>query len=316
MNSTPRFSVVIPVCNASGYIRQALRSVALARGAEFLDYVFVQDDGSDDETVRAAESAFSEFCLSGVVLRNGRRLGIEETRRRACEAVESPVIMFVDADTVVRRDRFVEALHLLTEPTVSLVGGDIHSGFLQGAGEIGQRIRFPVAGADIAAASLFFNPIPACVSSWRRSALDEVQQLHASAGEDWLFAHRVIQAFGHSSVANTGSILSERRLQAVSRDSDSLGDPMPGMFSEVLLQAIKLDATQAEIELHAKVAGQRDVLSASLPIAEVKQWRAWADKLMGHARASNFVPEAVSRCIQQISCELERPRDSWVAVCA
>jgi hypothetical protein len=306
MSQVSRFSVVIPAFNASRFVRDALRSVACARGGEDLDYVFVMDDGSTDDTAQIAEDALSEYCLPGVVLRSDRNLGSGETRRRACELVESPVVMCVDADDLVCRNRFVDALHKLSEPGVILVGGDV----LPSAGEVAtdgvRRTAYPEAGPDIAAASLFFSPVWSGTISFRRAALEAVQMPIESAGSDWLFTHRVIQAFGPGAVANTGSVLiNHRQTSAQARQGYGIENVLLlPVWSEILSGAIGLNPSPAELSLHTRYS-TRHLASAAHPLdAEHAQWLDWAHKLLIHAVAADYVPAAVSRRIAKINAEL------------
>lgn len=305
MSSTPRFSVVIPAYNASRFIREAIRSVALARGADFLDYVFVLDDGSTDDTIAVARAALSDFCLPGVVLLNGVNLGVGETRRRAYEAVESPVIMCVDADDLVRRDRFVDALQKLADPMVMLVGGDVLPFYESGPSNF-CRTRLPVAGHDILAANLFFCPIWSGASSFRRSVLNSIHHPVEPIGEDWLFAHRVIQAFGPGAVANTGSVLIEHRRYPTQVTSSPIADTtsLHAVWSEILSESLGLHALPSELELHAKYSPYYFAPTPSPTAADMALWFDWTDKLIDHAVAANYAPVAVSRRIHQINAEL------------
>lgn len=304
--SSSRFSVVMPAFNAEAYIRDALRTVAMAQGGELLDYVFVVDDASTDRTASEAKAAFSDFCLPGVVLPNARNLGVGESRRYAIDAVESPIVMCVDADDLLRRDRFVAALDKLSDPSVVLVGGDVLPFDDEGGQRAHRRILFPTVGADIAAATLFFNPIWSGVCAFRRSALEAVPLPLNRIGEDWLFAHRVIQAFGPGAVANTGTVLIDHRRYAtqVTRNSHSDSSDVYGVWAEILAEAIGLQAGQAELALHAKFSPYHFAPTAIPAGAEMELWLAWVDKILDHAVAADYVPLAVSRQIHKINAVL------------
>lgn len=315
MSQASRFSVVIPAFNASRFIRDALRSVACARGGEHLDYVFVLDDGSSDDTAEVAKVALSEYCLPGVVLTNVANLGSAETRRRAFELVESPVVMCVDADDLVSRNRFVDALHKLMEPGVVLAGGDVQA--LSGEGVIpGPRTTFPEAGPDIAAASLFFSPVWAGSTSFRRAALEAVQFPVESAGSDWLFCHRVIQAFGPGAVANTGTVLiKHRHSSAQARRGSGIENPlMLPVWSEVLGGAIGLPASPAELALHSRYSTNHIAVLPRALADDNALWLDWAHKLLIHAADAGYVPAAVARRIDKINAELSQAVPSHAKV--
>ncbi|MDQ8706960.1 glycosyltransferase family A protein [Streptomyces sp. LHD-70] len=94
MTVRPSIGVIIPACDAAEYIDQALASVAAQR--QPVDEVVVFDDGSSDNTgLLAARWA---GVLPMTVIRSETRSGIWRARQRAIAALESDVVLQLDAD--------------------------------------------------------------------------------------------------------------------------------------------------------------------------------------------------------------------------
>ncbi|MFE0105831.1 glycosyltransferase family 2 protein [Streptomyces sp. NPDC059009] len=94
MTVRPTIGVIIPACDAAEYIDQALASVAAQR--QPVDEVVVYDDGSSDNT--GALAARWARVLPMTVIRSETRRGIWHARQRAIAALESDVVMQLDAD--------------------------------------------------------------------------------------------------------------------------------------------------------------------------------------------------------------------------
>ena len=94
MTVRPSIGVIIPACDAAEYIDQALASLAAQHVP--VDEVVVFDDGSTDNTgVLAARWA---SVLPMTVIRSETRGGIWRARQRAIAALESELVMQLDAD--------------------------------------------------------------------------------------------------------------------------------------------------------------------------------------------------------------------------
>ncbi|MFE0020184.1 glycosyltransferase family 2 protein [Amycolatopsis sp. NPDC059021] len=90
----PTIGVIIPACDSAEFIDQALASVAAQR--QPVDQVVVVDDGSRDRTgVLAARWA---QVLPLTVLKSETRGGISHARQRAIAALETEVVLQLDAD--------------------------------------------------------------------------------------------------------------------------------------------------------------------------------------------------------------------------
>ena len=88
-------SVIVPACNASGFIRRALDS--LPAGGDVCE-VMVVDDGSSDGTAAAARSWFSERGINGRVMSLGRNCGPAAARNHGIAQARGDWVAFLDAD--------------------------------------------------------------------------------------------------------------------------------------------------------------------------------------------------------------------------
>jgi glycosyltransferase involved in cell wall biosynthesis len=111
-----RLSIVVPAFNSARDLRESLP--ALARSMSPADELLVVDDASIDDTAAVAAA------LGARVLALGRRSGPSAARNHGAQHAAGSVLLFVDADVVVRpgvvarvRDTFEK------EPTVAAVFG-------------------------------------------------------------------------------------------------------------------------------------------------------------------------------------------------
>lgn len=91
-----RLSIVIPVYNSAGYLRQCLKHVEMSAEAPF--EVVVVDDGSTDESAAVAR----EFGAK--VLSTGGRKGPAVARNMGAKEATGELLFFIDADVCVRRN--------------------------------------------------------------------------------------------------------------------------------------------------------------------------------------------------------------------
>ena len=102
-SAKPVVSVVIPVRNAASCLQRCLEAVAASTYSRF--EIIVVDDGSTDSTPSIAER-FGAVCLA-----TGGTLGPAAARNRGAKRAQGEILLFVDADVVVRRD----ALEIVAE---------------------------------------------------------------------------------------------------------------------------------------------------------------------------------------------------------
>jgi glycosyltransferase involved in cell wall biosynthesis len=101
------------------------------------DELVVSDDGSDDGTLDAVQSAFDDFALASTtlrVLRNDRPAGVAANFERAIRATTHPLIALSDQDDVWHPDRLARQAEAFTaSPELLLVHAD--AALVGGGGE-------------------------------------------------------------------------------------------------------------------------------------------------------------------------------------
>lgn len=113
---TLRLSVIMPVYNGAIYLDQSL--AALRAGTRPPDEIIVVDNGSTDDSAAKART-----YGAGVLPANGHR-GPAQARNRGAAAASGEVLVFVDADVVVRPDALARIEQtLLDQPDVDAVFG-------------------------------------------------------------------------------------------------------------------------------------------------------------------------------------------------
>ena len=93
--SDHRVSIIVPACNASGFIRRALES--LGAGKDVFEAIVV-DDGSTDDTAAVARSWFAERGINGRVMSLGRNRGPAAARNHGIAQARGDWVAFLDAD--------------------------------------------------------------------------------------------------------------------------------------------------------------------------------------------------------------------------
>lgn len=107
MNASPLLSVIIPVYNASSYVRQAVDS-ALAQTFDNLE-VLVIDDGSTDGTVEQ----LSEIKDCRIRLFSRAHAGVAQSRNFGIRLARGDYIGFLDGDDLWHRDKMSKHVGLM-----------------------------------------------------------------------------------------------------------------------------------------------------------------------------------------------------------
>jgi len=113
------FSIIIPTLNEEKYIEQLLRSLApqLQKGDELI----VVDSYSEDMTVAIAKKY-------GCRIISMPRKGIAAAKNTGARKAKNPIIVFLDADSVVAKDWLSRiSSHFQTSGVVAVAGLDLYS---------------------------------------------------------------------------------------------------------------------------------------------------------------------------------------------
>ncbi len=115
----PEVTLVIPAFNEEDFIlKKAKNSLALDYPKDKLRILFITD-GSTDNTRRLLEE------VEGVeVIHEDRRAGKSAAENRAMKFVESPVVVFCDANTLLNREAIRELVKYYIDPKVGGVSGE------------------------------------------------------------------------------------------------------------------------------------------------------------------------------------------------
>ena len=118
-NFEPPVTLVIPSYNEQDIIAaKAQNSLSLDYPAEKLRILFITD-GSDDQTHEVLQ------CIEGVeVTHNNRRAGKAAAENRAMSLVETPIVVFCDANTMLNSAAIRELVKYYEDPRVGGVAGE------------------------------------------------------------------------------------------------------------------------------------------------------------------------------------------------
>ena len=117
MNSrNPDISVVIPVHNGETYLSMCLHALKASFHTEF--ETIVVDDGSKDGSAAVAKK------FGAKVLELGRNYGPAAARNEGAAAATAPIVLFIDADVLVRGDTLTRVLDIFSKnPELAAVFG-------------------------------------------------------------------------------------------------------------------------------------------------------------------------------------------------
>jgi len=204
MMTAPEISVIMPVYNASQYLKEAVDSILSQTYSDF--ELIVVDDGSTDSTLG---------ILSGI---DDRRLkivgqphaGITSALNMGIRCARGRYIARMDADDISLPTRFEKQVaYLQNHPEVGMIGSE-YLEIDSGGRVIGER-HLPLCDREIRAAIIKYNPF--CHSSVmiRRGVLDMagLYDERFCVAQDYELWFRVIR---HTQVANIGEPLVMHRV--------------------------------------------------------------------------------------------------------
>lgn len=114
-HNLPRLSIIIPAYNEAKVIRRKLENISrLDYPAEKLE-VIVSDDCSDDGTGEIARKTLAEYELDGKILRNSRRIGLNESLNIAIREAGNSIVCITDADVTLEESALKISISILEE---------------------------------------------------------------------------------------------------------------------------------------------------------------------------------------------------------
>ena len=166
-------SVLMPVYNASRYVREAVESV-LAQSHDALELIAIDDASSDGSYELLQELAARDPRVR--VFRQARNQGIVAARNRAFReaSASAEFCAILDADDVCEPDRLALQVEFLrAHPEHALVGG--HTLIINEASQVIGIRRYPTDYARICKTITRYNPIAQPAVMLRRSLLPSAE---------------------------------------------------------------------------------------------------------------------------------------------
>lgn len=119
--SLPSVTVVVPVCNLAGYLKDTVQSVLKQTYLGKTD-VIILDDGSSDASFEIAQALEDENpCVTAYTQPNQGRA---KTRNRLLDLASSEFIAWIDGDDIASPDWIKDQVcHLINNPSCVAVGG-------------------------------------------------------------------------------------------------------------------------------------------------------------------------------------------------
>jgi len=223
--TTPRISVLLPVCNAQRYVEQAVLSI-LAQTYADLELIAI-DDGSDDASIEVLRRLQASDKRLIVVSRERR--GLAQTLNQGMDMARGEWLARMDADDVALAHRLARQLQCLKE-----TGADLCGSWIQLFGTSDRRvIRHPHTDAAIKAEMLFGSPFahPTVVmrttlarqlgydASWEKC--EDYDLWERAARAQWRMANvqeALVSYRQHGEQISTGAAARQQRLtQAIRR---------------------------------------------------------------------------------------------------
>ncbi|HEX2609198.1 MAG TPA: glycosyltransferase family 2 protein [Flavisolibacter sp.] len=116
---TPKVTLIIPAYNEEAFIRQKIENTRLLEYPEGkLDVIFVTD-GSSDKTPEIIAS-----CPEFKLMHNNERKGKVAAMNRSMREVQTPYVIFCDANTILNKRALLEIVKHYADPKVGGVAGE------------------------------------------------------------------------------------------------------------------------------------------------------------------------------------------------
>ncbi|MCO6441875.1 MAG: glycosyltransferase [Nitrococcus mobilis] len=275
--STPTVTVLIPVHNRVGYIRDAIDSVLAQTFADF--ELLIIDDASSDGS---AESAASYRDRRLRLLRNETQLGIPGSRNRGVDEARGEFLAFLDSDDRARPERLAcQVAFLRDHPDYAAVGSWIE--WMDEAGRpLGQVKRKATTWDQIAAERLFRSCLENSAAMARTALLRAYRHReHIKLGSDYDLWTRV--AADHK-LACLPQILVYRRAhggRTTRGQSERIKAWRLGIYAEQL-EALGLSFTEDDLEGHYLLRRM-----GKLSYRPDRPYLAWADDWLRRMQAAN-----------------------------
>jgi len=110
----PNVTILVPTYNEEAVISRKLQNLAdLNYPLEKIE-VLLLDDCSSDRTCEIAQDMFKKLGLSGKIVRNAHRMGVNASYNKGVPNVSSSLILRTDADVTIEADALEKAVKVLS----------------------------------------------------------------------------------------------------------------------------------------------------------------------------------------------------------
>jgi Glycosyltransferases involved in cell wall biogenesis len=121
----PFFSVIIPVYNLEGYIKNCIESISRQK---FDDYetIFIDDGSTDKSGIICDELSYKDRRFSVIHKKNG---GVSSARNMGLDAANGAYVVFIDGDDYVKEDYLSNFFEMITsdaDTDMAICGVDIN----------------------------------------------------------------------------------------------------------------------------------------------------------------------------------------------
>ena len=117
----PNVSILVPAHNEEEVIINKFHNIAdFDYPHEKLETILI-DDCSEDKTYDTPERIMTELNLTGKVLRNSRRLGVNGAYNRGMAEIKGDLVLMTDADVIIEPDALMKGVKILMN--VEDIGG-------------------------------------------------------------------------------------------------------------------------------------------------------------------------------------------------
>ncbi|NDW10853.1 glycosyltransferase family A protein [Dysgonomonas sp. 520] len=248
----PKVSVLIPVYNAEKYLREAIDSILEQSFSDF-ELIIVNDfstDGSEDIILSYDDKRIRYY-------KNEENIGILKTRRRLIESSTGKYIAYLDNDDLALPERLYTQVHFLdNNPDYALCG--TWGTLIDANGNYLKKMNLTVKYEEIKCALLFANCFIQSSMMFRQEILvDNPYDINFPLAKDYNLWSLLALRY---KVCNIPAHLIKYRWHQ-SNESKKKEDLMTSLTKKVYkrqLLGLGIDATEEELEIHNKIASNRN----------------------------------------------------------
>lgn len=276
--STPTVTVLIPMHNRAGYIRDAIDSVLAQSFADF--ELLIIDDASTDGSVDAVAS-YRDRRLR--LLCNETNLGIPGSRNRGIDEARGEFLAFLDSDDRACPERLARQVAFLRgHPDYAAVGSWIEW-ISEGGKPLGRIKRKAVAAEQIAAERLFRSCLENSAAMARTAILRSYRHReHMKLGSDYDLWARIAADY---KLAALPEVLTYRRQHAGRSTAAGQAEDIKRWRLQIYaeqLHALGLPYSPGDLERHYELRRMQ-----KLRMRPDRAYLDWAQEWLQRLRAAN-----------------------------